>query len=74
MKAMEAIRAIMERKGIKFSVLMDRLGLKSNTLANRLSRDNITVSKLSETVRMVDYKIVLVPRDTRMNPDWYEIE
>lgn len=74
MKAIEALRAIMEKNGIKFSILMDRLGLKSSALANRLSRENITIGRLVETVRALDYKIVMVPRDTRIGSDWYEID
>lgn len=75
MKAIEAIRVIMEKNGVKFSVLMGRLGVKSNTLANRLSgRGDLTVGKLNEMVRALDYKMVLVPRDTRGNADWYEVE
>lgn len=74
MKAIEALRAIMERNGIKFSVLMDRLGIKSNALANRLSRENITIGRLVEMARALDYKIVMVPRDTRLSSDWFEVD
>ena len=74
MKATEAVREIMEKSGMKFSVLMDRLGIGSNVLANRLNQDNISVKKLNEMVRMMDYKIVLVPRNSRVGADSYEIE
>ena len=74
MKASEAIRKIFEKSELKFSELMDMLGVESNTLANRFKQDNLSVKKLDEMARVMKYKIVLVPRDTRMKSDWYEVE
>lgn len=74
MKASEAIRKVMEIKGVKFSVLMGRLGLKSNALANRLSMPNMSIAKLSEMAKALDYKVVLVPRETRINSESFEVE
>lgn len=74
MKASEALREIMERRGIRFSELMDMLDIGSNVLANRLNQENMSVKKLDEMARVMKYKIVLVPRDTRKKEDWYEVE
>ena len=72
--AMEAFKQIMELKGIRPAVLCDRLGIKSNVLSERFKQKNVSVSKLNEMARMVDYKVVLVPRDSRTPEGGYEIE
>ena len=74
MKATDALREIMGKSGLKFSELMDMLKIPSNTLANRLKQENISVKKLDEMARLMKYKIVLVPRDTRCKEEWYEGE
>lgn len=72
--AMEAFKLVMELKGIRPAVLCDRLGIKSNVLSERFKQKNVSVSKLNEMARMVDYKVVLVPRDSRTPEGGYEIE
>lgn len=74
MIAMEAFRKIMELKGVKNAVLCDRLGIKSNVLSERLKQKNVSVSKLREMAKLVDYKIVLVPRESKIPDGGYEIE
>lgn len=74
MEAKEALRAIMDVTGTSFSELMGKIGIKSNTLANRLNQENISVKKLDETARVMDYKIVLVPRDVKLGKDWFKVE
>lgn len=77
MKATEAVKEVMERKEVKQAVLARRIGLDGNnnsTLRMRLRQDNITVTKLTELLQAMDYKIVVMPADTRMNAEWIEIE
>lgn len=74
MKATEAIRKIMESNGTKFTVLMGRLGIGSNVLANRLNQQNISIVKLNEMARVLDYKVILVPNDRRLKEDEFEVE
>ena len=45
-------------------------GLPYSTLWERIHQDNITVHKLHD----LDYDIVLIPKDTERQPDWYRIE
>lgn len=74
MKATEAIRAIMKAKGEKICTLADRLKIRGNVLTVRLTQENISVSLLEPMARMLDYKIVLVPRETRESEGWYRVE
>lgn len=74
MKATEAIREVMTRQDVRFSVLCNRLAIKSNTLAGRIGQDNISIDKLNEMLRAMDYKIVVMPQNARMNAEWIEIE
>lgn len=73
MKALEAVRAIMELTGVKPSVLANRLGIKNNTMSNRLSREDITMDKYNETLRALDYKIIVVPSNTRVPDGGFEV-
>ena len=74
MKALEAVKAIMEKTGIRQVTLRKRLGLESNTMAMRLQMKNIGVDKLNEMLRAMDYKLVIMPNTVQNKPDWYEVE
>ena len=71
-----AVREIMEKKGVGTNALADRLGKPARLVSDRLGMDkseNISTDKLAELLRALDYKIVLVPRETRNGQDWYEV-
>lgn len=55
-------------------MLCDRLGIKSNVLSERFKQKNISVEKLNEMLKVMDYKIVIVPRESRILTDGFEIE
>ena len=77
MLAKKAVREIMEKKGIGTNALADRIGKQARVVSDRLSLEkgeNISVDKLGELLRAMDYKIVIVPRETRMNQEWYEVD
>lgn len=74
MKANEAIREIMNRTDTRISTLSRMLNTNTNTLANRIAREGITVSKLNETIRAMDYKIIVVPGNTRLPEGGFEVE
>lgn len=74
MTTSEAFKKIMEKRGVKFSVLMGRLGIASNTLSNRLNRPNMTIGMLADMAKALDYKVVLIPRETRSIPDSFELD
>lgn len=74
MKATDAVKEIMNAKGIRKVDLRRRLGLESNTMTNRLDQGNISIVKLNEMLRVMDYKIVIMPSDARIGQDAYEVE
>lgn len=74
MKATQALKKVMEIREMKPAVLCDRLNIKSNVLSERFKQENISVAKLNEMLRVLDYKIVVVPRDTRVSEDSIVIE
>lgn len=74
MIAMEAVKEIMKLKDVRPAVLCDRLKIKSNVLSERFKQKNVSVEKLNDMLRAMDYKVVVVPRDTRLPEGGYEIE
>lgn len=74
MQTMEIVKEIMKIKDVKPFVLADRLNIKHSTFSERFKQKNITINKLSEMLRMLDYKIVLVPRESRIPEGGFEIE
>lgn len=74
MIAMEAVKEIMKLKDIRPAVLCDRLEIKSNVLSERFKQKNVSVEKLNDMLRVMDYKVVVVPREARIPEGGYEIE
>lgn len=75
MTGMEVVRAIMKIKDVTVGMLAKRLGLNSSSaMSMRFKQKNISVSLLSEMMKVMDYKVVVVPSNTRMQSDWFEVE
>jgi hypothetical protein len=74
MKATKIVREIMSAQGVKVAALADKLKIKSNVLSERLGQENISIAKLDEMLRLMDYKIVVMPRDSREQEGWYRVE
>lgn len=74
MIAMEAVKEIMKRKKVRPSTISEVLGIKSNVLSERFKQKNVSVSKLNEMVRLMDYRVVLVPSDKPLDDDCIEVE
>ena len=77
MNAMEAVRKVMELKEVTPSMLRDRLGLpkeKASLLSMRFTQKNVSIALLNEMLKVMDYKVVIVPRETRLPKDGIEIE
>ena len=74
MNVITAIREIMKIQSVGVNKLADRLGIKQNVLSMRLKQKNMSIDKLSQTLRMLDYKIVLLPREARVPEGGFEIE
>lgn len=69
-----AVREIMKNQSVGVNKLADRLGIKQNVLSMRLKQENMGVAILGEMLRMLDYKIVIVPREARLPEGGIEIE
>lgn len=74
MIAMEAVKEIMKCKEVRPSTISEALGIKSNVLSERFKQKNVSVSKLNEMVRLMDYRVVLVPSDKPLDDDCIEVE
>ena len=74
MKANEAVREIMNTQSVGLSTLASRLDKTPRLVSDRLSQENISIEKLNEMLRVLDYKIVVVPRNRTSKNDEYEVE
>ena len=73
----KAIRAIMDRKGIGLNALARMVGKNSQFVSDKLNPAkglNMSTDKLDELIRVMGYKIVLVPAETKLKDGWYEID
>lgn len=68
-----ALLDIMSKKGMGTSALADAMGGKNvATVTERIYQKNISIDKLSEMVKLLGYKITLVPFGTR-GDDFYDV-
>lgn len=74
MKTVEAVRTVMKEQGLGVNKIADRLNKPSRQISERLSQNNISIMKLNEILRVLDYKTIIVPRDTTIPKGGYEIE
>lgn len=74
MKATEIVRDVMEREGVKQTTLAARLNIKKTTMNERLKFNNISIDKLNDMLRALDYKVLIVPRNSRVPDGGYEVE
>lgn len=74
MKINEAIKAAMERNGIRFKDMVEATGLASNTLANQLKGDrNMSMDKVDDLLLAIGYKMMIVPEEAVPQPGWYVV-
>ena len=80
-KATEAVREIMKNQGETISSLAKALPADSDgkevpirRISERLSQENISVKVLDEMLRVLKYKIVLMPADESLPKDSYTVK
>lgn len=76
MRGREILKVIMKATGISNAVLAKRLNVSNATIWERLNNKNvkdIPVSLLSEMVRAMDYKVVVVPAASRLPEGGFEV-
>ena len=75
MEATKAVREIMVSQKVKISSIADKLHIENaNVITQRLRQKNISITKLDEMLRLMDYKIVLAPVETIEQEGWFRIE
>ena len=73
MRAGEIVSEIMKSQNVKVSDMCYKLKIKSNVFCNRLVQNNLSVNVLDEMLRILDYKIMVVPRGTKIDGG-YDVE
>lgn len=80
-KTNAAVREIMKQQGIGVNALASMMGKDANgkdvpsrRISERLSQDNISIKVLDQMLRVLRYKIVLLPRDAEVPSNGFEIE
>ena len=74
MKPTDIIRNIVLSKGMKYSELAYRLNIGQNVLNERLRQKNISIDKMNDMLQALGYKMVIVPYNTPVKDEWYEIK
>lgn len=74
MKTGDAVREVMRLKEVGVNQMADRLDKSPRLVSERLSQQNISVTKLRELLKVLDYKVVILPREARVSQDGFEIE
>ena len=73
MKTNEIIRGMMSKNGMRGIDLAEKLGVGTTALANRLNRGVLSTPVLGKMMEIFGYKIILVPKDTELKENWYEV-
>lgn len=74
MTTTEILLSIMEEQGVRQKTLANRLAIRENTTRGRIFQTNISIDKLDELLRVLDYKIQIVPSGTRTPKGGYDVE
>lgn len=73
MLAVDIIREIIKSHGLGVNEYSRRLGKSPRLVSDRLHHPNISIDKLQEMLRVLDYKILIVPGDRRVKDGEYEV-
>lgn len=77
MRGREILKAVMKNVGVSNATLAKRLGISNATIWERLNNKNtkdIPVSLLSTMLRAMDYKVIVVPADSRIPTGGFEVD
>lgn len=77
MTSKEIVNNLMQAQGVTNAGMAAKLNLTQATLWDRLNpkkTNNMTIKKFNEMLKMLDYKIVAVPRKTRLPEGGFEVE
>ena len=78
MTSKEIVKEIMKKQDKKNAEFADMLNISPNALWDRLNNTrnakDLSVSKLNDMLRLLGYKILIVPRDTKVTEDSYKVD
>lgn len=78
MNGRECVKQIMEDTAVANAELAGRIGITQAALWDRLNntkkKTDIAVSLMTEMLRALDYKVVVIPRSSRIPTGGYELE
>lgn len=74
MKTTDAVRKVMEEQGIGVNQMAYSMNKSPRLVSERLSQENISISKLMEMLRVLDYKVAILPRKATLPEGGYDIE
>lgn len=77
MTGREIIKAIMEKKNVSNAKMAHRMGIKPTAMWDRLNSSkikDIPLATLDDMVRVLDYKVLIVPNESKCPKDGFEVE
>lgn len=74
MLAMDAVKRVMELRGLRIVDLAEKLNINKNVLIKRCTQQNVSISKLNEMLRPMNYKVVIMPETSETPNDAFTIE
>lgn len=77
MTSKEIVKAIMEQKNVSNAELAHQVGIKPTAMWDRLNNTNskdLNVALLGEMLRVLGYKIQIVPYDKKTGEGIYEVK
>ena len=77
MTSKEIVNNLMRAQGVSNAEMAAKLNLTQAALWDRLNpkkTNNMTVKKFNEMLKMLDYKIVAVPRKTHLPEGGFEVD
>lgn len=77
MKGREIVKEIMKEQGVTNALMANRLNITQAALWDRINSSkvkDIPLSTLNEMLRVLDYKIIIVPTDNRVPDKGYKVE
>ena len=78
MTSKEIVKELMEKQGKKNVEFADMLNISPNALWDRLNNTrktkDLSISTLNDMLRLLGYKILIVPRDIKVPDDSYKVD
>ena len=69
----KTIRDIMEKKEVGVNQLARTMGKTPSTISDRINQKNISINKLNELLKMLDYQIAVIPITAEIPEGGYAI-